>query len=72
MEEVKLAYNVSEVCRLIGVSEPSLYLAIKNGEVPVVRIGRRMLIPKGWLDSMRNPSATAGQPSSVITCQERG
>ena len=45
MEAEKLTYNVPEAAVRLGVSEPSLYQAIKKGEVPVIRIGHRVLIP---------------------------
>ena len=37
--------NVEELALLYGVSTDSIYDAIRRGEVPHVRVGRRVLIP---------------------------
>ena len=50
METEKLTLNVSEACVRLGVSKPSLYQAIKKGEVPVIKIGHRLLIPISALE----------------------
>jgi len=50
MEMEKLTLNVSEAALKLGVSRPSLYQAIKKGEVPVIRIGHRVLIPIAALE----------------------
>ena len=41
-----LTYTVTEAARLLGLSKNSAYAAVHSGELPVVRIGRRMLVPK--------------------------
>lgn len=48
----KLAYNVREASKLLGLSLNSMYKAINDGEIPHVRIGSRILIPKSKLDQM--------------------
>jgi excisionase family DNA binding protein len=50
MEEKKLTMNVNEASKALGVSRPSLYKAIRNNEVPVIRLGHRVLIPVAALD----------------------
>ena len=45
MDTEKLTLNVAETCIKLGVSAPSLRKAIKKGEVPVILIGHRVLIP---------------------------
>ncbi len=57
MEAEKLTLNVSEAAIRLGVSKPSLYQAIKRGEVPVIKIGHRVLIPISALEKLL---ATAG------------
>ncbi|MGD0780762.1 MAG: helix-turn-helix domain-containing protein [Dehalococcoidales bacterium] len=46
----KLTLNVSDAAIKLGVSRPSLYQAIKRGEIPVIRIGHRVLIPIAALE----------------------
>jgi excisionase family DNA binding protein len=61
MNTEKLTYNVSEAAIRLGVSLPSLYQAIRKGEVPVIRIGHRILIPISALEAKL--LATAGSKS---------
>ena len=45
--------TVDEAAEVIGVSRVSLYNAIKSGEFkPVLRIGKRILIPRAALEKM--------------------
>ena len=41
-----LTYTVEEAARLLGVGRGTAYAAVKAGEIPSVRIGRRVLIPR--------------------------
>ena len=43
----KRTYNVPEFAELAGISRVHAYRLVERGEIPVVRLGRRMLIP-GW------------------------
>lgn len=37
--------TVDEVARLLGISRNSAYDAVANGEIPAIRIGKRIVIP---------------------------
>jgi predicted DNA-binding transcriptional regulator AlpA len=39
------AVNVPPLARALGLSRVGLYAAVKRGEVPSIRIGRRVVIP---------------------------
>ena len=52
MSTEKLTLKVSEAAIKLGVSEPTLYQAIKKGEVPVLRIGHRILVPVVALEKL--------------------
>ncbi len=41
-----LTMTVSEAAALIGLSESATYDAVSRGEIPAVRIGRRILIKR--------------------------
>jgi len=47
-----LVYNVAEAANLLDLSKGSVYEAIHNGQLPSIRIGRRILIPRIALDKM--------------------
>ena len=52
-ERERLTVTVDEAADAIGVSRVSLYNAINRGEfTTVIRIGRRILIPKAALEKM--------------------
>lgn len=57
-DKEKLVYSVETAGELLGLSRPSAYLAVKRGEIPVIRFGRRLVVPKAALDRML---ADAGQ-----------
>jgi len=42
----KLAFTVTEAAKLIGLSRNSTYDAVRRGQIPSIRMGKRILIPK--------------------------
>jgi excisionase family DNA binding protein len=46
------AATIKEVAKELGISAGSVYLAAKRGELPVIKIGRRLLVPRAPLDRM--------------------
>ena len=49
--------SVEEAGRRLGLSRNSAYLAIQRGELPVIKIGKRLLVPKAALDRMLGEAA---------------
>jgi excisionase family DNA binding protein len=39
-------FTVDEVAEILGLSRWSAYVAVKNREIPTVRIGRRLIVPR--------------------------
>lgn len=55
--------TVEEAGRLLGVSRGSAYEAAASGELPTIRIGRRLLVPVARLRAMLGADAqSAGVP----------
>lgn len=48
---VRMTYSVREAAIIIGVGAATLYRAIDRDEVRVVRVGRRVAVPKAWVDA---------------------
>jgi excisionase family DNA binding protein len=44
--------TVEEAGQVLGMSRPTAYAAVKRGEIPVLRFGRRMLVPTARLRVM--------------------
>jgi excisionase family DNA binding protein len=42
--------TVEEAAALLGIGRSSAYAAINSGEIPSIRIGRRVLVPVAALD----------------------
>lgn len=45
-EPVRLTLTVEEAAALLGISRNSAYEAVRRGEIPSVRIGGRIVIPR--------------------------
>jgi excisionase family DNA binding protein len=41
-----LAYTVREAAALLGIDKHNFYNFVKKGDIPSVRLGRKILIPK--------------------------
>ena len=41
-----------ETARLLGLGRQAIYGAAKRGEIPVIKVGRRLLVPKTELYRM--------------------
>ena len=50
--EEKLVYTVEQAGNLLGIGRSGAYEAVRRGDIPTIRIGRRILIPKVALDRM--------------------
>ena len=48
----RLVYTVEEAGEILGIGRSKAYEAANSGEIPVIRIGRRILVPKAALDRM--------------------
>jgi excisionase family DNA binding protein len=48
--EKKLTISVLEMAQLLGISRMTAYVAVRNGTIPSLRIGRRVLISRAALD----------------------
>ena len=47
--EDRLVFTVEEAAQLLGISRSFAYEAVQRGEIPSMRIGRRILVPKAAL-----------------------
>ena len=45
-------YTVVEVARILGIGRTAAYEAARTGDLPSVRIGRRILVPKAALERL--------------------
>jgi excisionase family DNA binding protein len=65
----RLVYTVAEAGELLGISRAFAYELVARGELPVICLGRRRLVPKAALLALVGHSAEA--PGSVDGTQPR-
>jgi len=53
-----LVINVAEACKLLKLSRGAVYSGIKCGQIPAIRIGRRIIIPRSALSKMLEEAGT--------------
>ena len=46
MDQQKLTYSVEEAGEILGISRSSAYEAAYRGDIPTLRIGKRILVPR--------------------------
>jgi excisionase family DNA binding protein len=51
-QQEKLALTVVEAAKILGISRGSTYNAVRRGQIPNIRIGRRIVIPRASLINM--------------------
>jgi len=49
-ETERLTYNIEEAARMLGVGRNQAYDAAKRGDIPTIKIGKRLLVPKKAFD----------------------
>ena len=50
--EDKLTLSVGEAAKLLGIGRNLAYDRVKTGEIPVIKIGRRLLVPRRALEKL--------------------
>ena len=48
----RLTYSVEEAATLLGISRSLAYEAARTGDLPTIRIGRRILVPAAALQRL--------------------
>ena len=48
----KLTLSVEEAAKLLGIGRNLCYDKVKTGEIPVIKIGRRLLVPRRALEKL--------------------
>jgi len=47
-----LTFTVEETAKLLRISRNTAYNLVREGRLPVLRLGRRLLVPKKGLDNL--------------------
>ena len=52
MEGERLTLTIDETAKLLGIGRQLAYDKVKTGEIPVIKIGRRLLVPRKALEKL--------------------
>ena len=59
-----LTMSVREAARLLGIGRDSAYSLVRQGVIPVIRVGRRLLVPRAalvrWVERQAEQRGPAG------------
>ncbi|MBQ8921489.1 MAG: helix-turn-helix domain-containing protein [Oscillospiraceae bacterium] len=60
--EYQKCLSVAETAHLLGICKAKVYLLVKDGNIPHLHIGRRIVIPaaalREWIDRQTNTEVT--------------
>jgi excisionase family DNA binding protein len=48
----RMTVTVEEAAQLLGIGRSTAYIAVRTGELPRIRLGRRLLVPRAQIDRM--------------------
>jgi excisionase family DNA binding protein len=60
--EERLVYTVAQAGEMLGISRAFAYELVARGELPVIRLGRRRLVPKAGLLALVAQAETGPSP----------
>ncbi len=56
-DTVRATMTVEEAAALLGISRSAAYRAVAAGQLPTIRLGRRLLVPTAKLEALLGRSA---------------
>jgi len=64
MQEERVTFTVEETAKLLGIGRQLAYDRVKTGEIPVIKIGRRLLVPRRALEKLLEQGQAVNQAHS--------
>ena len=62
MDEVSKAavvYTIPEICRMFGINKNLAYELARTGQLPVLKLGRRVVCPKVAIDRLLSEASSS-------------
>ncbi|MCP4224125.1 MAG: helix-turn-helix domain-containing protein [Actinomycetia bacterium] len=53
-----LTISVTEAAKLLGIGRGTAYECVRTGELPSIKLGRRIVIPRRALDALLDTATT--------------
>ena len=71
MEDRRLTLTIDETAKLLGIGRQLAYDRVKTGEIPVIKVGRRLLVPKKALEKLlEQPQPLNLTPAGKISSEK--
>ena len=67
MDAERRTFTVPEAARLLGIGRSAAYDAARRGELPTLRIGRRILVPRAALEQLLSLSCSTPDSPPVVS-----
>jgi len=65
MEDKRMTLTIEEAAKVLGIGRNLCYDRVKTGEIPVIKIGRRLLVLRSALEKLlANPKPLNPTPAS--------
>lgn len=65
MEQDRLTLSIEEAASLLGISRALAYDLVRRGELPRLRLGRRVVVPRKALENFIEGSRPVAGPEGV-------
>ena len=65
MDQNRLTLTVEEAAEILGISRAFAYKLVKKDELPIVRLGRRVVVPRRALETMLKLDSDGEAPQKV-------
>jgi excisionase family DNA binding protein len=63
----RLTYTVEEAAEIVGVGRSAAYAAVRAGDIPSIRVGRRLLVPRRALERLLGVGPVNGETPGTAT-----
>lgn len=65
----RVTYSVAEVAAQLGISRNSAYEAVRLGEIPSLRFGRRIVVPAAALEQLLLDAGRVDTRRDSVACR---
>jgi excisionase family DNA binding protein len=48
----RLTFSIEEIAGMLGISRAGAYALAKKGDIPTIKLGGRVLVPRGVVDKL--------------------
>lgn len=66
MDQARLTLTVEEAAALLGISRALAYELVSRGELPSLRLGRRVVVPRKALHDLLDTAACRIDPGHAV------